>query len=440
MTALSSNLQPLFEKTKTVCFGRFTVEVPATAIVVYGPASLNAPIQYFPGEGAKVGQHVAAQLAEVEKDREFFDEDEVAKFPLFGKTIDGVVHGQKLVFGSTAQVAYTIYSYVPVGEDLYVQRVSSAVSKDKSIESLNNIARHMRTRSVDEIPTEAGTCIDGGFVAWQPAYEQVAVGVRLKEFPDVHFSIEVLKNQERLPEQTDLEGRLKGAEKEGGNWYSRVTFFRRGPRQLGDWEGFEALALKPAQENIKEAHEFHFISLGAPNAPLQPRLDIQLDTGASGHRMGAVKPSLSNEDAVALWDKLTRSIRVRPVDGKKTGSAELPKTPLATLVGTGGMCPQTGWWQCTEGENIEGGRRRHFMSGESMPYAILVGEPSLWQKLTGDRPMHKLATVWKLVDYDEATLATSSIPDKNDSSYAVAAQLPSLPEAGATKEMPPSMS
>lgn len=86
---------------------------------------------------------------------------------------------------------------------------------------------------------------------------------------------------------------------------------------MGHWKGFEALALKPAQRNEKETHEFHFISLGAPDAPLQPRLDVQLDTGASGHHKGAVKPSLSNDDVVALWDKFTGSIRVRELAKKK---------------------------------------------------------------------------------------------------------------------------
>lgn len=439
MTTLSSRLQPIFEKTKTVCFGQFIVEVPVSSTVVYGPTSVDAPIQYFPGESSKVHERVAMQLVEVEKDREFFYEDEVAKFPLFGKVFDGAVPGQKLVFGSKSQVAYTIYSFVPVDKDLYIQQINSATSKDESIASLNKVASHLRTRALDEIPADTGTCIDGGFVSWQPEYEQVSVGIRFREFPDVHLSVQVLKNRGHLPEDSDLETRLKGAEKDGGNWYSRVTFFRRGPRQLGNWKGFEALALKPAQDNIKESHEFHFISLGAPNAPLQPQLDIQLDTGASGHKMGAVKPSLSNEEAVALWDKLTSSIRVRPVGGKKVSSAAPPKTPLSTLVGTGGMCPQTGWWQCVEGDNIDGGRRRHFTEGEAMPYAILLGEPNLWQKLTGDRPRHTRATVWKLVDYDAEPAAPSPIADETSPLAALAPTRP-LADADATKDGPSSMS
>lgn len=313
MTPLSSRLQSIFEKTKIVCFGHFIVEVPASATVVYGPTSVNAPIQYFPGESGKIHEHVANELAEVEKDREFFYEDEVLQFPLFGKVLDGAVPGHKLVFGSKSQVAYTIYSFVPVDKDLYVQRLNVATSKDDSIASLNMVAMQLRSRADDDIPLETGSCVDGAFIGWQAAYEQASIGVRIKEFPDVHLSVQALKNQQNLRVDSDLETRLKLAEKDGGNWYSRVRFFRRGPRQLGDWKGLEALALKPAQENVMESHEFHFISLGEPNAPLQPQLDIQLDSGASGHKMGVVRPSLSNEEAVALWDKLVSSVRVRPV-------------------------------------------------------------------------------------------------------------------------------
>lgn len=36
MTALTPRLQTVFEKTKTVCFGRFMVDVPASATVAWG--------------------------------------------------------------------------------------------------------------------------------------------------------------------------------------------------------------------------------------------------------------------------------------------------------------------------------------------------------------------------------------------------------------------
>ena len=414
MTALSPRLQPLFEKTKTVCFGHFVVEVPSTATVVRGPEHVNSPITYFPGESEKLEQRVAAQLVEVEKDRDYLRKGSefVERDSLFGKVIDGVLPGQKLVFGSKDHVFYSIDSFVPIGKDLFVQHNDGALSKEDGIKSLNTVASHLRLRSEDEVPTEAGTCIDGGFVSWQPEYARDSLGVRLKEFPDVHFSIQAIKNLEYVIESSALEPRLKRAEAVGGIWYSRVKFFRRGPRQLGDWNGFEALARKPAQENKSESHEFAFVSLGAPNAPLQPQFDIKLDTGVKDDETASVKPSLTDEEAVALWDKLIGSIRVRPTgDAAKTSTATPPKTPLGAYIDSGAECPHSGWWRCSDSGEVAGGRRRHFVEGDVIPPVVVLGKPDVWQKIRGQRPGHEIQTVWELMEYDQVSGVEDATPD-----------------------------
>jgi hypothetical protein len=414
MTALSPRLESLFATTKTVCFGQFVVQLPNSATVVFGPAEVGYPIEYIPGDGAKVEQRVSELLHEIEKDRRFLDKDDIAKFSLFGKVIDGAVGGQKLVFGSKDQAFYSIDSFIPVGNDLFVQHATSAISKDNSINSLNTVAKRLRLRAENEVPTEPGACIEGGFVAWRPEFERGSLGVRLKEFPDVHFSIEVVKNQNYLVEDSDLETRLKGAEKDAGSWYSQIKFFRRGPRDLGNWKGSEALARMPAQKNGAESHQFVFVSLGALHDPLQPSLDVQLDTGVKDDRTAAVKPSLTDEEAVALWDKLITSIRVRPTgDAAKHSTTLPPKTPLGEFVDTGSACPQTGWWQCSDIGEVAGGRRRHFVAEESMPHAVLLGKPSVWQKLVGQRPTQLIAVSWQLVAYDHESLDPKSGADSS---------------------------
>jgi hypothetical protein len=49
---------------------------------------------------------------------------------------------------------------------------------------------------------------------------------------------------------------------------------------------------------------------------------------------------------------------------------------------------------------VQGGKRQFFNGGDRMPHALLQGEPSVWQKLKGDAPTYRVATVWRLVDYD----------------------------------------
>lgn len=401
MTALSARLQPLFTETKTVCFGQFVVDVPASAIVVYGPADVDYPIEYWPGEGAKIGQRVAKDLVEVEKDRIFLDKDDIDKFTLFGTVSDGAVEGQKLVFGSRDHATYSISSFIPVGDDLFVQRATSTTSKEETITSLNTAATLLRLRAENEVPTEPGACIEGGFVAWRPEYEHASIGVRLKEFPDVHFSVEAVRNVKYLVESSALEPRVKRAEEEGGFLYSLIKFFRRGPRQLENWSGYEVLARKPAEAKATEAHEFAFVGLGAINDSLRPKLDVKLDTGVKDDRTQSVKPSLTDEEAVALWDKLITSIRVRPTgEAAKRAAAAPPKTPLGTFLDTGSECPQAGWWQCSEHGDVVGGRQRHFIAGETMPPATLKGKPTIFQKLKGERPIHQITTTWQLVVYD----------------------------------------
>lgn len=390
----SPRVMSIFKNTKTVCFGQFLVEVPASAIVVYGPASLDGPIEYFPGEAHRIDQRIAEQLAEVEKDRKFFAENELTQFPLFGTTSDGALPKQKLVFGSKSQVSYAIYSFIPLGEDLFIQSRDNAISKEKAVEDLNRVAVHLRSRTADEVPSEAGSCIEGGLLTSEPVFEHITVGIRLEEFADVHFSIKILKNQNYLSELEGLDARLESAAKSGEQWYSQIRYLRRGPRTIGDWKGTEALAIKPPQKGVESSHEFHFISIGATNSALQPQLDIQLDTGASDQKMGAVKPSLSDMEAVALWDRLTNSIRVRPTSSVDDRLAALAKQQLPPARRTGEKCTQTGWW-VSDGR---GAAQRHFTVGEELPFAIVFAQQTLWQKLTGTQPVIEESTTWRFAE------------------------------------------
>lgn len=413
MNPLPSRVQSLFlNKSKAVCFGQFVVEVPDSATVVYGPTDVAYPIDFFVGEAERLRNHVETRLIEVEKERRFLAKSDLIEFPLFGKVVDGIVPGQKLVFGSKDPAFYSIDSFIPIGKDLFVQHASTAVSKVDAIASLNMAAKQLRGRLANEVPTEPGACIEGGFVAWRPEFERASIGVRFKEFPDVHFSIQVIKNQEYLVESSALEPLLHRAEKETGHWYSTIKFLRRGPRQLGAWHGSEALARMPAQKENTDVHEFAFIALGAPRDPLLPSIDIKLDTGVKDDNKASVKPSLTDEEAVALWDKLTSSIRVRPTgEAAKKEGGPAPITPLGELFDSGTPCPQSGWWKCSDHGEIADGRRRHFIAGELMPQVVLLGAASAWQRLTGQRTTHTLATYWHLIEYDPIPLVPGSEVD-----------------------------
>ncbi|AEG70715.1 T6SS immunity protein Tli4 family protein [Ralstonia solanacearum] len=449
MTELSPRLQPLFEKTKTVCFGRFLIDVPATATVVFGPVSANDRIERLPDEGDKLGEYVAKREAELKaQDRYGEKRDDLTRYK---ETLDGAVPGQKIVVGfkNFAGSFYKVESYIRLGHDLYIQETEAPVEPYKlasqeskksviaslsdAIEDLNVTARNLHARAEDGIPAAPGVCLDGAFLddssGWL-THETIPFGIRLKEFPDVHFSIQTIRNQGSLIESSALEPRLKQAEENanrmgGGGWYRRIKMLRRSDRQIEGWTGYEALDHVPEQEDVSGHHDFKFMGLGHPTDPLKPELDVQMQTGVADNMIGKHRPSISDEEAVALWDKLTSTIRVRPVGGSGSGKAasnspqppHSPSTPLGELAATGRQCPQTGWWRCPDVGATDGGRR-FIHEGQVMPKVAIVGEPTLWQRLKGDQPMWQTATVWTLVSYapapdtaDAPALSSTSTPN-----------------------------
>ncbi|MDC6175844.1 T6SS immunity protein Tli4 family protein [Ralstonia solanacearum] len=436
MTELSPRLQPLFEKTKTVCFGRFLIDVPDTATVVFGPVSANDRIERLPDEGDKLDEYVAKRETELKGQLRY---PRTKGLNRYEKTLDGAIPGQKIVVGfrDFDGSFFKVESYIRLGRDLYIQETEAPVEPYKitgqgpkktviaslgdAIEDLNVAARNLHARAEDGIPAAPGVCLDGAFLddssGWL-THETIPFGIRLKEFPDVHFSIQTIRNQGSLIESSALEPRLKKAEENAsrmgdGGWYRRIKMLRRADRQIEGWTGYEALDRVPEQEDVRGHHDFKFMGLGHPTDPLRPELDVQMQTGVADNMIGKHLTSISDEEAVALWDKLTSTIRVRPVGVSGSGKAasnspqppHSPSTPLGELAATGRQCPQTGWWRCPDVGATDGGHR-FIHEGQVMPQVAIVGKPTLWQRLKGDQPMWQAVTVWKLVSYahDEPVL------------------------------------
>ncbi|MFN3792766.1 T6SS immunity protein Tli4 family protein [Massilia sp.] len=405
MTTLSSRLEPLFEKTRTVCFGRFVMHVPSTAVVVYGPAQVGTSIEYFAGQGDKVAEHLSARLAEVENERQFLLKTDIPRLPLFGKVIDGVRPGQKIVFGSKDQVGYAVHSFIPAGEDLFVQYIDSILPDNEIVTNFNAIASHLRPRAQDEIPAEPGSCIEGGFIPLEQEYERATVGIRLQEFPDVHISVDVHKNQEFLANRSSPsilreQARLAAEDAGLGAVFARAKILRQGALQLEGWKGEEMALVTPVYKDDKAVHEFRFHSAGAVHDSLQPELDIRLDSGVKDNRKASVNPSITDEEALALWDKLISTIRVRRPSDATATTAATRQTPLGSVARTGEICPQTGWWECTESKSTDRHAKRLLRAGEPVPHAQLDSKSGLWQRFFGERKRH-MPAVWKLVGFDE---------------------------------------
>jgi hypothetical protein len=323
MTHETNRLIDLFKTTRTICAGRFILDVPAESDVIYGPARLPYMVERRRGVGGQLNELVEERRREI-----MTDDSPRARGPLkksdsmFGKVVSGAAPDQWLLFGAGKATGsfYSIESLQRVGQDLYVQKTAAYGDAYREvIQKLNLIASNLLPRGDEEVPIEPGICFDGAFVKEpsSPIYEAVTLGVRLRQLPDVHFSIEWIKKQRRV-DADSLEARIEDAAKIANSsgalaWYKQVKVLRRGKRTIGGWKGYEYLARKPARDQVMDSHEFAYFSHGEANNPLLPTMDVALDTGVRGNKANAVHPSITDEEALYLWDKLLSSIRPRPV-------------------------------------------------------------------------------------------------------------------------------
>ncbi|MBS1156254.1 MAG: hypothetical protein H6R07_2178 [Proteobacteria bacterium] len=328
MDKKADRIEALFKQTKPVCFGRFLIDVPATAQVVWGPTTIRNGIVSYPSQGHKMAAEIQAKVTELKGIKH------IREPSTFIGTFDGPNPDSRIVVGYSdfeSSGLVQLHSYIRLGKHAFVQKADTLVLDDlpnggddktsykKYIPIFQDIARRLRVREETETPTEPGICLENGFVrlANSPYGERVAIGFRFPEYPDVSFSVRSFKTDRPNPSES-LERGLKEAREIGaimgmGQWFSSIKTLREGKRQIGGWDGYEKLARLPSQEKNKPTtHEFRFKSIGAANDMFRPVVDLEMSTGVDEDSKGELEPSLKNEEAVALWDRLTSAIKVRP--------------------------------------------------------------------------------------------------------------------------------
>jgi hypothetical protein len=423
MTALSGRVQTAFNRTKTVCFGRFVVDVPETATVVWGEADIPLGVRVYQNGVEQVNQLAKGFIDQLKSQKAIYKNyvPLLVSVQTMSQQEGQIVTGYD---GFEAIDEFKINGYFRMGDSgVIVESQPLGNRRDYVVAEINGIARRLRPRLENEVPTEAGNCIEHAFLPDKPNMDEVSrvalisVGVRFEEFPDAHFSIHIAPSNPSNPDSDSLENQFKrtfsdmtsGEEK---RVLAHTKIFRQSGRQIHNWKtGFELLMRSPDEDGSFSHHDFRMRFVGVPHDVLTPYADIQFQTGVGDNAAGQIKASLTDEEALAVWDKITSTIRVRPTSAVPAKVAEIDsgcRRPLGELAVTGRACPQTGVWESSDAAGeIEDGKRRHFRAGERLPHVISQGEPSIWQKLKGERPSYRTATVWKLVSYDNAAGGTN---------------------------------
>lgn len=325
---LSKRLEAIFARTKLVCFGRYAIEVPYEAQLVWGSIWIPSPVEIFPGGTQARDRLVEADLVE---------------FKRFKRTGEITFNGAEPLAQSW-QIRYFenefakedgflfFKTYVQRADSIFVtgDAVSDGETEELVVARQAAWAKSLRLRAPEEVPDEPGFCGERSFIsdARYARQEMANAGIFLPSLPDVTFSVssnkdaygdyskEAFEKEQRA--KLSLLARIAAAKADQPGTYPSRDVLREGKRIVQHWRGEESLF-----KRRDGTHDFEWAFVGTPRDVANPsEFHAVMHTKVEHNTVGAAKAaSLSDDEAVALFDKLLSGLKFRvKVPGAPEGS------------------------------------------------------------------------------------------------------------------------
>ena len=405
--------------TQTYCFGRFLIDLPKTA-------ELKSQTSGFMFGEIKSGHTPPKQNIHQDGFVEMMKTREEALRKV--KEDDG--HSLKEVRQTTTQNArifktaemvfkeldYGFEAYRSNGGVLFSMR-QTHFDQDKIDSVLQRLETRLlpniRARKPNEIPSEPGLCIEKGFIAddgQTPQYEQAELYFKFKEWPDVNVTVRATRGGSKLKPsllERDKKGKIPAlfadVEKE-------IKTLRKGKHDVGPLRGEEILDAFPTDHGFF-THHFVWDTQGKLDSATEPAFYFEMRTGANPDAgVRHVRPTLTDKQAIELYDRIVKSIRLRPTTPGKISDATDPnqprpatpnRLPLKSKVTSAVNCPQTGIWECAADAPGITEHRRFIEAGRPMPYALGRAPAPGLAGFFGKQEDDAVVITWTLMAYED---------------------------------------
>ena len=315
-------IDKLFEKTKAVCFGRFLVDVPVTAKVVAGPQAFGSNVYSFPNDAISSATRAKEKRVQLQAKSQTLERTEVISLLEQPGARNWTLNYWRSANAKKLGLQ-EVEGYLSVGPHGFAYFSSTDPFEGRTaalvMERLTYIATHLRARDPAEVPQEPGVCLDVGFIADDTGkfQEIFGIGLRFPELPDASFSISTNKDAQQ---GDSFDARRAEARRaalmvpELATAFAKIKTLREGKRKVQQGDGSEALFSRPLDSAAGRWHEFQFEYAGKRFDHRNPSWDAALFTGVQRDQAGSVPSGLSDEEAIALWDRLMLSVRLRVAD------------------------------------------------------------------------------------------------------------------------------
>jgi hypothetical protein len=421
-----SEVAKMTEKRKTVCVGRYLVDVPVQAEVSLSGGMIDGfDIEAIEESEEDFHKRIAEREAEfgshhadngnaggMVEARDLRVPGMVGRTFIFDRSRGYLMEGDRRVDMESVSVE----AHAHMGGFSFL--LSATSTEESAASAAEALFARLRLRGVDEIPAAPGFCVGHGvFVEPLPAHknEHMMMHLGLPGHPDlamVLFSIVGGRSEPGLLTRVAHTDATSSADE-----LLRVSKLRSDKRSINGLDGEEVVE-RVREYNFTTGYAFNWEANGVTDDVLRPYLSLEMQTGVSERPGGKPTDTSLHEDALmALWDSVASSIRLRKNDPPSSSGPppEPPGPHLGTVASAGDICPQSGWWQCNAGASgldVYGGQVQYLRKGDRMPQALLLPRQNLWQKVRGIQPSIESTqpTAWKLVDKRQRPRPPAGLP------------------------------
>jgi hypothetical protein len=329
------------QKMKTVCIGRFLIDLPdETRFELRGPRIDGLDISSFDESETDFQARLAQREAKLRATPDRLGGNRNVESATEVKTDNGVigkifVHGRTIREGTRARgMELERYRFENVATEAMVhsQGMSFYLFANKydpdQVQNLPKLVAKLVPNPHNQISTEPGFCIDR---AWfrdpltADQGEEIMMSAQLPSHPDFEF-LAILAAGNKPSSQSLLE-RTADSDAAMTLWAKmRVSNLRAAPRTIGGVTGNEVVT-RVAETNDTVGYSFWWEVAGTADNVLVPHFVFQMTTGEGDN--GPVTTSMSQDAAMALWDKISSSIRLHTPNPVKQRATVPPASASA---------------------------------------------------------------------------------------------------------------